>query len=206
MVSAILEITRSASHASTATDQARGRVEETGQAVQALARSSQQVAVVVGLIASVADQTNLLALNATIEAARAGEFGKGFAVVAQEVKELARVTAGATGDIEKLVAESEARAAHAQSLMGDLVRQISQAHQAQAVIAAAVEEQSATTSQMSSVLTSGAQAVSRLGSAAVAADAAARRASQDTDDLAAAAGDLRGAVEQLDEVARRVRT
>ena len=45
----------------------------------------------------------MLALNAAIEAAGAGEAGKGFAVVANEVKELAKQTAEATGEIRQQI-------------------------------------------------------------------------------------------------------
>ena len=86
----------------------RETVAETAKKVKHLGESSQKISTVVNLISSFAAQTNLLALNASIEAARAGEEGRGFAVVADEVRSLARQSAEATGEIEKLVAAIQA--------------------------------------------------------------------------------------------------
>jgi len=83
----------------------------TGDQLQRLDRSTQQIADAINLIRHFAAQTHLLALKASIEAARAGEGGRGFSVIADEVRGLAGQSAEATAAIEALVVtiQSEAR-------------------------------------------------------------------------------------------------
>ena len=73
-----------------------GKVDELGSAAVDIGKVTET-------ITDISAQTNLLALNATIEAARAGEAGKGFAVVANEIKDLAKQTADATGEIKERI-------------------------------------------------------------------------------------------------------
>ena len=89
-----------------------------------------------------------MALNATIEAARAGEAGKGFAVVASEVKDLAQETAKATKDIARRVAAIQSDTESAVVAISEIGEIIARINDYQTTIAAAVEEQTATTSEM----------------------------------------------------------
>ncbi|MGY1625313.1 methyl-accepting chemotaxis protein [Geodermatophilus sp. SYSU D00965] len=148
METAIREIAQNATAAARVAGQAVTVAEDTTRTVGKLGDSSQEIATVVKLINGIAEQTNLLALNATIEAARAGEAGKGFAVVASEVKELAQETARATEDISRRVEAIQADTAGAVEAIGQISSVIGEINDFQATIAAAVEEQTATTNEM----------------------------------------------------------
>jgi methyl-accepting chemotaxis protein len=119
------------------------------ETVRQLGESSVEIGNVIKLITSIAEQTNLLALNATIEAARAGDAGKGFAVVASEVKDLAQETARATEDIGARVTAIQQDTSGAVEVISRISEVIAKINDYQTTIASAVEEQTATTAEMS---------------------------------------------------------
>ena len=77
--SSIAEIARNAVSVAEAAEQSRNLSVESKSSILSLRASSNGVAKVADLIASIATQTSVLALNANIEAARAGVHGKGSA-------------------------------------------------------------------------------------------------------------------------------
>ena len=108
-------------------------VGESGEQIDALARSTRRITDFIAIISQLADQTNLLALNAAIEAARAGVEGRGFAVVAEEVRALAVESRRASDEAGEILMRFEAQMrsvaqqmANGQALVAD-VEQLSEA-------------------------------------------------------------------------------
>jgi methyl-accepting chemotaxis protein len=158
MSASIREISRNAVTAAQVVEEAVTFAGDTEQTMVRLGASSAEIGDVVKVITSIAEQTNLLALNATIEAARAGEAGKGFAVVAGEVKDLAQETAKATDEISRRIEAIQGDSSGAVEAISKINEVIQRISGYQSTIAAAVEEQSATTAGMGTDLTEAANA------------------------------------------------
>ncbi|MEI8026895.1 MAG: methyl-accepting chemotaxis protein [Pseudomonadota bacterium] len=159
MSASIKEIARNAAEASTTSATTLKQAQATNLTITALGQSSQEIGNVIKVISSIAQQTNLLALNATIEAARAGDAGRGFAVVANEVKELAKQTAKATEDITSKITGIQKESTGAVEAVAAIGHTIEKLNGIAGAIAASVEEQAATTNEVSRVVQESAKGV-----------------------------------------------
>jgi methyl-accepting chemotaxis protein len=176
----------------------------TNHRVAKLGTSSREIGDVVKVITSIAEQTNLLALNASIEAARAGEAGKGFAVVAGEVKELAKQTTRAMDGIAHRVQVIQADTDGTITAIDEISSIVEQINDYQMTIAAAVDEQTATTSAMARGVAEAATGageiagnISTMARAAATNSAIACQMGAAVEELAGMSADLRARVHQF---------
>lgn len=150
MTSTINGIVKSTEKAQDITKSAVREASSASQKVDELGRAAVEIGKVTETITEISEQTNLLALNATIEAARAGEAGKGFAVVANEIKELAKQTASATGEIKSRIDSIQDSTEATVKQIQQITQVINEVNAIVASIVTAVEEQSATTGEIAS--------------------------------------------------------
>ena len=155
-------MSKSKDTATTAVDE----VEAADQQAQRLSAAADQMRSIVQLIGDITGQINLLALNATIESARAGEAGRGFAVVAAEVKNLANQAKQATDKIEQEIGNLNGISGDVVGALGSIKKAILDVSELVTSTAAAIEEQSAVTGEMSSNMQRAAAQAAAIGGAA----------------------------------------
>lgn len=148
--STVGEIQRSTENAKEITGDAVMQATDISEKVDALGSAAVDIGKVTETIADISAQTNLLALNATIEAARAGEAGKGFAVVANEIKDLAKQTAEATGEIKERIDGIQTSTNVTVTGIKKISDIITQIDSIVSTIAVSLDEQSATMTELTS--------------------------------------------------------
>jgi methyl-accepting chemotaxis protein len=190
LIAAINEVTEQIARGDQLAQQAVERAAVSGQSVEELKAAADQIGNFVSLIHDLAEQTNLLALNATIEAARAGEAGKGFAVVASEVKALAAQTNKSTGEIQERVSGIQNRTQSAAEAIGSITESIDSLSEVTTAVAAAMEEQRASTASFREFVAEAQRASGAVAAKMTEVAGAAEQASGDAAEFARAAEEM----------------
>ncbi|WP_457575040.1 methyl-accepting chemotaxis protein [Desulfolithobacter sp.] len=158
----VQRIATNTSEARDVTSEAVTLASSSSEKVDALGRAAGEISKVTEVITEISEQTNLLALNATIEAARAGEAGKGFAVVANEIKELANQTAAATKEIKTKIEAIQGSTNLTVNEIKRITEVITRVNEIVATIATAVDEQTASTTEIAENIQQAAQGISEV--------------------------------------------
>ena len=185
-------------------------VRQAVDAMDAIAKSSQQISQIIGVIDEIAFQTDLLALNAGVEAARAGDAGRGFAVVASEVRALAQRSAEAAKEIKGLISTSTTHVSHGVSLVAEtgkslerIVAQVAEVNGVIAEIASGAKEQSIALAEVNTAIGQMDQVTQQNATMVEETTAASHSLAQETEQLASMIGEFRVNVAQGGDPVRR---
>ena len=197
MTATVNEIAHSSENARSTTDEAVTQAQVVSEKVDNLGKAAIEISKVTEVITEISEQTNLLALNATIEAARAGEAGKGFAVVANEIKELAKQTAGATQDIK-------AKIEGIQNSTSDTVKEIERitsviggVNEIVSAIATAIEEQSVTNQEIAANISQAAIGIHEVNQNVAQSTTVSSQIADDISDVNQSAGEISNGSSQV---------
>ena len=149
MTASIREISETMVKSKDVVVSAVGHVESADAQATRLSAAAESMGSIIELINGITGQINLLALNATIKSARAGEAGRGFAVVASEVKSLANQAKQATDKIRTEIDALNSVSTDVVSTLGTIKAAIGHVNEYVTSTAAAVNEQSTVTGDMS---------------------------------------------------------
>ena len=201
MTATIQEIAGNMAKGSETTSHAVEKAQEVSLKVDELGKAASDISKVTDTIKDISEQTNLLALNATIEAARAGEAGKGFAVVAGEIKALAQQTAEATTEISDKIGGVQSSTDESVTAIETIVKVITDIDEIVTTVAAAIEEQSATTQEISTNVSQAALGIQEVNENVNQASAVTGEVTRDITDVNQAAQETSTGSRQVNETA-----
>ena len=183
-----------------------GQSNNTTQKINELGIAAKAISKVTDTIYDISDQTNLLALNATIEAARAGEAGKGFAVVAGEIKALAKETATATEEINRLITGIQGSTQQVVTEIKGASKLITTVNDAIATITAAMEEQSMMTGEIATSVTQAASGISEINQSVSSNSIIASDIAKEIEEVSEAANRIAQSIVQADANVKKIST
>jgi methyl-accepting chemotaxis protein len=197
MTATINEITVNTEKGRQIAEEAVDQTTHASEQIEELGAAAQQIGKVVETITEISEQVNLLALNATIEAARAGESGKGFAVVANEIKDLARQTAAASGEIKQQVEGIQDSTQGTVEEIARIAAVVAKVNEIVATIATALEEQSVTTKDIAGNVARASEGITEVNRSVAETSRAAASITVDITDVTHASGEISNSSAQV---------
>lgn len=212
MTATIADVNTNTERASKVTGEAVEEAKSATKKVQQLGLAASEISKVTEVITDISGQTNLLALNATIEAARAGEAGKGFAVVANEIKELAKQTADATGQIKTQIDDIQSSTSETVTQIERITAVINNVNDTVNSITGAVSEQTAATDEIANNVAQAAQGLSEVNENVAQSSAVSTQIAEDitltsqaSSEISNSSGEVQSSASELSKTAERLK-